>query len=67
MLPIVRINFVSVMKLSEKSKGFGDTVAKVTQLTGIKSVAKAISKKTGRDCGCDKRRDSLNRVIPYRK
>jgi len=55
------------MKLSEKSKGFGDTVAKVTQLTGIKSVAKAISKKTGRDCGCDKRRDSLNRVIPYRK
>ena len=55
------------MKLSEKSKGFGDTVAKVTRLTGIKSVVDAVSKKTGNDCGCDKRRDTLNRIIPYRK
>jgi len=64
---IAHINFVSVMKLNEKSKGFGDTVAKVTRLTGIKSVADAVSKKTGKDCGCDKRRDTLNRIIPYRK
>ena len=54
------------MKLSEKSRGFGDTVAKVTQLTGIKSVVKTVAKKVGKDCGCDKRRDSLNRMIPYR-
>tara|TARA_R110002020_G_scaffold111976_6_gene258154 strand:+ start:783 stop:950 length:168 start_codon:yes stop_codon:yes gene_type:complete len=55
------------MKLNEKSKGFGDTVAKVTRLTGIKSIADAVSKKTGKDCGCDKRRDTLNRIIPYTK
>ena len=46
------------MKLNEKSRGFGDTVAKVTRLTGIKSVVDTVSKKVGKDCGCDKRRDS---------
>ncbi len=54
------------MKLKEKSKGFGDTVAKVTRLTGIKSVVDKVSERTGSDCGCDKRRDTLNRLIPYR-
>jgi len=46
------------MKLKEKSKGFGDTVAKVTRLTGIKSVVDKVAEKTGSDCGCDKRRDT---------
>tara|TARA_R110000824_G_scaffold5440_6_gene25152 strand:- start:12878 stop:13045 length:168 start_codon:yes stop_codon:yes gene_type:complete len=54
------------MKLKEKSRGFGDTVAKVTKLTGIKSVVDTVSKKMGKDCGCDKRRDTLNRIIPYK-
>ncbi len=54
------------MKWSEKSKGLGDTVAKVTQLTGIKSVVDTVSKKMGKDCGCGKRQDTLNRIIPYR-
>ncbi len=53
------------MKLNQKSRGFGDTVAKVTQLTGIKSVVDTVSKKVGRDCGCGKRQDTLNRIIPY--
>ncbi len=55
------------MKLKDKSRGFGDTVAKVTKLTGIKSVVDTVSKKMGKDCGCDKRRDTLNRIIPYKK
>ena len=54
------------MKLKEKSRGFGDTVAKVTKLTGIKSVVDTVSKKMGKDCGCCKRRDTLNRIIPYK-
>ena len=49
------------MNLKEKSKGFGDTVAKVTKLTGIKSVVDTVSAKTGKSCGCQKRRDALNR------
>jgi|TARA_R100000482_G_C5040851_1_gene108303 hypothetical protein len=54
------------MNWNEKSKGFGDTVAKVTQITGIKSVVDTVAKKVGKDCGCGKRRDTLNRIIPYK-
>ena len=50
--------------LNEKSKGLGDTVAKVTKATGIDKVVKFIA---GEDCGCDERRDSLNRKFPYSK
>jgi|TARA_R110000787_G_scaffold36651_3_gene93384 hypothetical protein len=54
------------MNIKDKSRGFGDTVAKVTKLTGIKSVVDTVSKKMGKDCGCNKRRDTLNRIIPYK-
>ena len=50
-----------------ESKGLGDTVEKFTQATGIKKVAEAVSKVTGQDCGCKKRKDTLNRVFPYQK
>ena len=49
-----------------KSKGFGDTVAKFTKATGIKAVVDQVSQMTNTDCGCDKRRDTLNRMIPYK-
>jgi len=50
-----------------KSRGLGDSIDKFTKATGIKSVVNRVSKATGSDCGCDKRRDSLNRVFPYSK
>jgi hypothetical protein len=50
-----------------KSRGFGDTVEKFTKATGIKKAVDTISKATGTDCGCGKRRDTLNRVFPYNK
>jgi hypothetical protein len=51
-----------------KSKGFGDSVDKFTQKTGIKSVVNKVTKAAGiDDCGCGKRRDTLNRIIPYKK
>ena len=49
-----------------KSKGLGDTIEKVTKATGIKRVVDAVSESTGKDCGCGKRRDALNRVFPYK-
>ena len=49
----------------EKSKGLGDTIEKITEYTGIKKVVETVSKVTGKDCGCNKRRDTLNRVFPY--
>tara|TARA_R100001509_G_scaffold85086_1_gene48439 strand:+ start:3813 stop:3965 length:153 start_codon:yes stop_codon:yes gene_type:complete len=49
-----------------KSRGLGDTIEKVTTATGVKKVVDTISKKMGKDCGCSERRDSLNRMFPYK-
>ena len=54
-------------KEQEKSKGLGDTIAKITEVTGIKKVAEAFTNATGKDCGCAKRQDTLNRLFPYNK
>jgi hypothetical protein len=52
----------------KKSRGLGDTIEKITKKTGIKKVVKVVTKKVGIDnCGCDNRRDSLNRLFPYSK
>ena len=46
-------------------RGLGDLVEKVTSKTGIKAVVDKISKVTGKDCGCRKRRDKLNKAVPF--
>lgn len=48
-----------------KSKGLGDSIEKFTTKTGIKSVVDKISEMTGVPCGCEERRDLLNKWIPY--
>jgi len=45
-----------------RSKGLGDTIDKITTATGIKAAVKAV---TGGGCGCNKRRQKLNKVFPY--
>ena len=51
-----------------RSKGLGDTIAKVTKATGIDKVAQSMAKAVGKsDCGCGQRRDTLNRAFPYKK
>ena len=45
------------------SRGFGDTVAKFTEATGIDKVVHFIA---GEDCGCDKRKEKLNKLVPYK-
>ena len=51
-----------------KSKGLGDTVERITKATGIKSIVDAVNKARGvKDCGCTKRKNTLNRVFPYKK
>ena len=51
-----------------KSRGLGDSIEKITQATGIKNVVNKVTKAVGvEDCGCGKRRDTLNRVFPYKK
>jgi len=48
-----------------KSKGIGDTIEKITKVTGIKRVVDTISKSTGKPCGCDKRKKALNKLWNY--
>lgn len=48
----------------EVSQGLGDTLEKVFKATGVDKVAKWIA---GEDCGCDKRKEALNKLFPYRK
>jgi len=48
-----------------KSKGLGDTIEKITTATGIKKVVDTVAKATGKPCGCQQRKDALNRVFPY--
>jgi len=47
-----------------KSKGVGDTVAKITKATGIEKAVKFLA---GEDCGCDERKKVLNHIFPYQK
>jgi predicted Zn-ribbon and HTH transcriptional regulator len=59
-----KIGKTTKMETTTKSKGLGDTIEKITEATGIKAVVKAIA---GEDCGCDERRDKLNKIFPYSK
>jgi predicted Zn-ribbon and HTH transcriptional regulator len=46
------------------AEGLGDTLEKVFEKTGIKKLVKFIA---GEDCGCDERKEKLNKLFPYRK
>ena len=51
-----------------RSTGLGDTIEKITKKTGIKKVIKVVTEAVGiDDCGCDDRRDKLNKLFPYSK
>ena len=51
-----------------KSKGLGDTIEKFTKATGIHSLAQMGARAVGKkDCGCNKRKKSLNKAFPYKK
>lgn len=55
------------MKLTEKSKGLGDTIKKFTHFFFIDKLAHwfAVKILKKEDCGCERRRESLNKLISY--
>ena len=53
------------MARGRKPKGLGDTIEQITEVTGIKKAVEVFSKVTGVDCGCDKRKETLNKLFPY--
>ena len=50
-------------EVEPKMEGLGDLVEKVTEATGIKKVVKAVF---GDDCGCDERREKLNKLLSFK-
>ena len=48
----------------KKSKGLGDSIEKVFKATGIDKVAKKV---LGDDCGCEERKEALNKLFPYKE
>ncbi len=59
---LLKFNF-----MEKKSKGLGDSIEKITKATGIKKVVDTVSKAVNKDCGCAKRKDTLNKLFPYNK
>lgn len=55
------------MARPKKSKGLGDTIENITKVTGIKAVVEAVSEAAGIDCGCEGRKELLNKLFPYKK
>jgi|TARA_B110000908_G_scaffold32270_1_gene38488 hypothetical protein len=45
-----------------ESKGLGDSIEKFTKATGIKRLADKIPG----GCGCAKRKEVLNKLLPYK-
>lgn len=50
-----------------KSKGLGDDIEKFTKATGIKSVVDKVSEGLNIPCGCEGRKEALNKIFPYKK
>ena len=48
----------------KKAIGLGDTIEQVLEVTKIAKVAKWI---LGEDCGCEERKEKLNKLFPYSK
>ena len=54
--------------MEKESKGLGDSIERITTITGIRSLAQLGAKYLGtKDCGCKKRKEALNKKFPYKK
>lgn len=55
------------MSTSQRSKGLGDTIAKITHKTGLAWFAEKAAKAIGMEsCGCAERQQLLNELFPYK-
>jgi hypothetical protein len=52
-------------KSRTKINGLGDAVEAVTSATGIKAAVEWFSDVTGIDCGCDARKEKLNKLVRF--
>jgi hypothetical protein len=47
----------------KKHRGLGDTIEAIARATGIKAVVHRVA---GEKCGCEERREALNKILPYK-
>jgi hypothetical protein len=47
-------------------KGLGDAIADLAHITGLDKVAQFYERVTGKSCGCDQRRETLNNLVPLK-
>ena len=47
--------------------GLGDTVEAIAKATGVKTIVEAGAKIINKPCGCQKRKEILNNMVPYKK
>ena len=52
------------MSLDKQPKGLGDQIERFTEATGIKKLVKWAF---GDDCGCDERKEYLNKLFPRKQ
>jgi len=52
------------LKYMKQSRGLGDTIEKVLSTSGIKRLVALLS--NGKDCGCEKRKETLNQFFSYK-
>lgn len=51
-----------------KLEGLGDVIATITKLFGIDRLADRLARLVGKeDCGCTRRREKLNKLVPFKK
>jgi len=51
-----------------KNEGLGDTIADLTALLKLDKLVKQVTQAMGvDDCGCERRREKLNEMFPYKK
>ena len=50
-----------------ESRGLGDSIAKFTTKTGIKTIVDKVSDGLNIPCGCQERKETLNKVFPYKE
>ena len=50
-----------------ESQGLGDSIEKFTKATGIKSFVDKVSDGLNIPCGCQQRKETLNKVFPYKQ
>ena len=53
--------------VAKPSRGLGDTIAKITHATYLDALVDVYTEMMGRPCNCDDRRETLNRLMPYRR